>query len=57
MKDKEPPKKKRGRPRKDDLVKAKNPVGGEYLNLPLPLPYVFPCDVSFPLNVSSAPKL
>ena len=25
--DKEPPKKKRGRQRKDDLVKAKNPVG------------------------------
>ena len=27
MEDKEPPKKKRGRPRKDDLVKANNPVG------------------------------
>ena len=37
--------------------KAKNPVGGEYLKSPKPLPSALPPAVSCPPNVSSCPKL
>jgi len=37
--------------------KAKNPVGGVYLNTPCPLPSVLPSAVITPPNVSSCPKL
>ena len=37
--------------------KAKNPVGGEYLNTPCPLPSALPAAVIAPPNVSSCPQL